>query len=894
MTADAADAPVREPDAGTTPMLRQYLEVKAKDPGALLFFRLGDFYELFFEDAKLASAALGLTLTSRPKGEGRIPMAGVPFHAAKGYIRRLVEQGHRVAVCDQMEAPGEGKGIVRREVTRVVTPGTLLDEADGADALEARWLAALLPGEGGGGALALLDASTGELRCLETTSDEAIREELLRAQPREVLLPAPLDEHPLLAQVPGRRETREAIHFTTARAEALLRERLGVATLDGFGLKGKELAVRAAGAALQYVEETQRARATHVSRIELVEPGGRLLLDPAARAHLEIFRGPDGRRTGTLFSVVDRTSTSAGSRKLARWLAEPLLSLLAIAERHDAVGELAEKALAREDFVAALKGVQDLERLLGRLVLSGPNAGSPRDAGALGASLAALPRIAELARACVSPLLASQAPRLVGLEALASKLATAIRDDAPALARDGGFMRPGYDAELDELTRLLSGGKGAIAELEARERARTGITSLKVRYNNVFGYYLEVTKANLAKIPPDYVRKQTTANAERYVTPELSALEDKVLHAEERSLGLELRLFSELRAVVAERAADLRRAADALATLDALVAFARCAAEYGYVRPTVDESEELDLVGARHPVVERALGAEPFVPNDLKLDGGRKLVVLTGPNMAGKSTVMRQVALIQLLAQAGSFVPAERARLGVADRLFTRVGAGDDLARGQSTFMVEMAETSAILRRATRRSLLILDEIGRGTSTFDGLSIAWAVAEHLHDAVQARTLFATHYHELTDLARERSRVVNLSMAVRELDLKIVFLRKLVPGGATKSFGIQVARLAGLPDSVVARAREVLANLETAELDPEGRPTLAGHGRRAARTAQLGLFGAPPQPAPTEPPPPTLSPEERGALDTLRALDVNATTPLAALTLLAELARRLRG
>ncbi len=873
-----------EPSAAT-PMLRQYFETKSLHPDAIVLFRLGDFYEMFFDDAKVASAALGLTLTGRPQGATRIPMCGVPHHSARGHVQRLIELGHKVVFCDQVETAGAGK-LVRREVTRVVTPGTLLDEEAQT---EARWLAALAPSPKGGGGLALLEASTGELVCMESDSDEALRDEILRAAPREILLPAPMSDHPLLARASARRESREVGHFDSARAGALLMRRFGVATLDGYGLKGKDFAIAAAGAALQYVEETQRAQAVHVSRIELLEPSGRLLLDPAARAHLELFRGPDGRRTGTLMSVIDRTVTAPGSRRLGRWIAEPLTDLFAIRARQDAVAELAEHALLRGDLLERLGGVQDLERLLGRLVLDSGGSGNARDAAALGASLAALPSLASLASACKTVVIIELAPAMTGLDDLAAHLARAIRESPPPTLRDGGYMRPGYNAELDELTELLTGGKGAIAALEAEERARTGIASLKVRYNNVFGYYIEVTKANLAQVPADFVRKQTTAGGERFVTPALQALEDKVLHAEERALALEARLFAELRVAISARAAEVRRAAGAVATLDALLAFARCAAEYGYTRPDVDDSNALSLVGARHPVIERQVTGEPFVPNDFELVDGKKLVVLTGPNMAGKSTVMRQVALIQILAQAGSFVPAQRARVGVADRLFTRVGAGDDLARGQSTFMVEMAETSAILRRATSRSLLILDEIGRGTSTFDGLSIAWAIAEYIHDTVTARTLFATHYHELCDLARERPQVLNLSMGVREIEGRVVFLRKLVAGGASRSYGIQVARLAGLPESVVARAQEVLANLEASELDPEGLPSLA-HAKGKSRRAidQLGLFGETKKPAG-----PALSTSDAAALAALRAIVPETLTPLAALNLLAELVAKIK-
>jgi DNA mismatch repair protein MutS len=875
-----------------TPMVRQYLEIKARYPEAILLFRLGDFYEMFFDDARRASEILEITLTSRAKGDDRIPMCGVPYHSARGYIARLVETGLSVAVCDQVEEPGPGKALVRREVTRVITPGMVLDEG----LLEARadhFLAAVAPGEGGLG-LALLDASTGEFRCAQVAGENVLVEELGRAAPREVIVPKTLEAEPLAAlaekALPG-----VAVHawdetaFEFRRAEAALLRQLGVRTLDGFGLGGMRAAVAAAGAALAYLAETQKGTAAHVDRIAVFHPEGHLVLDEATRTNLEIFRTiMGGKKKGSLLGILDRSVTAPGGRTLSRWLSYPLLDVAEIRRRHDAVGELAGRGVLRSELTDALREVQDLERLLGKLSLG---AGNARDLRALGTSLSRLPAVAALLATAEAPLLAGLAPELGGLEDLAAELLAAVVDEPPAVTGEGGMFRRGYRPELDELLDLAASGKDFLGRLESRERERTGINSLKVRYNKVFGYYLEVTKPNLHLVPADYVRKQTTANAERFITEDLKTYEEKILGAEEKRIELEKRLFEELRGKVVACASAVRRAASAIGTADALLSFARTAAEYGYVRPEVDEGDVLELVEARHPVVERNLSGEAFVPNDVRLDREKaQVVVITGPNMSGKSTVLRQTALAVLLAQAGSFVPARSARIGLVDRIFCRVGASDNLARGQSTFMVEMVETAAILNGATERSLVILDEIGRGTSTFDGLSIAWAVAEHLHDRIGARTLFATHYHELVELAREKPRVKNCTVAVAEQGGKVIFLRKLVAGGASRSYGIEVAKLAGLPPEVLARAREILRALEANELDPEGRAVFArkGKGRRAPAVDQLGLF------APRPPPGPSVAPEALAVIEELKAVQVERTTPLEALALLDRLRRRLGG
>jgi DNA mismatch repair protein MutS len=849
-------------------MLRQYHEAKAQAGDALLFFRLGDFYELFYDDARIAAQLLGITLTSRAKGDDRVPMAGVPHHAAKGYIARLVAAGHKVAICDQVEVPGPGKQLVRREIVRLVTPGTLVDE----DALEAReriWLAAVAI-LGDRAALALLDASTGELRALPPSNFAGVLDELQRVRPREVLLPENSSGADQVRKASGAARVELRLFRDPPAAEQLLKRHLGVGTLDGFGLRDP-LLVQAAAEALAYLQETQRSAAQHVVSVQVEQPSRCLWIDPSAVQNLELFRGPDGRRTATLLSVVDRTLTAAGGRMLARWLAAPLLDLAAIGARQDAVEELSQAAVAREELSEELRGVLDVERLLGRLAMG---QGAPRDLGALRGSLQQMPLLAGVLDSRAAPLLKELAPPLLGLPELSGLLLRALVDEVPA-GRDPGFVRPGFRPELDELADLAQGGRAAIAAMEAAERSRTGIQSLKIRYNRIFGFYIEITKANLHLVPSDYQRKSSTVGAERFVTPALAEHEARVLSAEERRSALEAKIFEELRTAVLARSVELRACAEAAAQADALLSLARIAAESGWVRPLVDNDEIIEIVAGRHPVVERALSASgdgPFVPNDLFLDGQRRLIVLTGPNMAGKSTAMRQVALIAVLAQSGSFVPAARARIGLVDRLFTRVGAADDLARGQSTFMVEMAECARILHQATPRSLLLLDEVGRGTSTFDGLAIAWAVAEHIHDVLKARTLFATHYHELCDLAREKPRAVNLTMAVTEVEGRVIFLRKIIAGAASRSYGIHVAKLAGLPERVLQRAREILENLEAHELDEAGRPALAGSRK------QLGLFQAPAK--------------EHPLLEALRKLDLSRTTPLEALLWLSEQQKKL--
>ncbi len=836
---------------------------------------MGDFYEMFYEDALTAARALDLTLTSRSKDAngGGIPMCGVPHHAMDGYLTRLVRKGFRVAICEQVEDPRQAKGLVRREVVRVVSPGTLTD-AGYLDAREPAFLMAISTPPGGGplGA-ALLDLSTGEFSAAEYADAAAVSDEIAILHPREIVAAADTD---LAALVPAIGElelpvTRlEPWAFELSAAERTLVEQLGTQGLAGFGLEGHPAAIAASGALVQYLRDTQKADLVHVRTVHFREAADGLLIDPTTLQHLEVIEGADRTRAGSLLHEIDRTVTAMGGRMLRAWLIRPLVALEPIRDRLDAVEELAFRTTERGKFRETLKAVQDLERLIARTALG--RAG-PRDLVGLKQSLAVVPRIRLLLEELQAPLNLSLLAALDDLADIRAAIETTLTDDPPALARDGGFVRDGVDGDLDELRGISRSGKQFIADMEARERARTGITSLKVRYNRVFGYYIEVSKSNLHAVPDDYQRKQTIAGGERYVTPTLKEYEQKVLGADERILELEVAIFERLRTQVGGEAPRIQDTARALATLDVLSSLAEVAALFNYTKPHMHEGDEMTALDVRHPVVERH-APDAFVPNDIALDGGaRQLVILTGPNMGGKSTYLRQTALLCLLAQAGSFVPAREAKLPIVDRLFARVGASDNIARGQSTFMVEMQETAAILNAATSRSLVVLDEIGRGTATFDGLSIAWAVAEHLATNTRARpkTLFATHYHELTDLADSTAGVVNFHVAAREWNDGIVFLRKILPGRSDRSYGIQVARLAGLPPAVVQRARAILDSLERDELSRGGRPALSGVP--IGPQEQLGLFQA--------------APDDRLARR-LREIDVNTLTPLDALSMLAAL------
>jgi DNA mismatch repair protein MutS len=864
--------------------MRQYFDAKRQYRTAILFFRMGDFYEMFYEDALVASRALELTLTSRSKDASgtSVPMCGIPYHAADSYIARLVRKGYRVAICEQVEDPKKAKGVVKREVVRVVSPGTLTD-ASYLDAKEPAFLMAVFPVTDVGYGVALVDVSTGEFSVAEyggRDGAQALRDEIAVLHPREIIVAA---GHDLAALVPLIRERGvtvtevEGWHFELETARQMLLDQLRVSNLEGFGLERRQTAVCAAGGLLRYLRDTQKADLAHVRSIRFKDSTDCVIIDPTTLEHLEIVESSRGGRQGSLLHEIDRTITAMGSRMLRAWLLRPLVAMEAIRDRLDAVEELAFRTTDRGKLRDTLKSVQDLERLTSRVALS---TAGPRDLVGLRQSLVAVPRVCALLSACQAPLIKSLVGELDELADVREWIESTIHDEPPALARDGGFIRDGLDPEIDELRHISRSGKQVIAELEEQERARTGISSLKVRFNRVFGYYIEVSKSNLHAVPDDYQRKQTIAGGERFVTPALKDYEQKVLGADERIVERELELFEGLRQRVSSESPRILDTARALAALDVLAALAETATVCNYIKPHVDDGDALAAVDLRHPVVER-LAAGAFVPNDVTLNGStHQLVVLTGPNMGGKSTYLRQVALLCVLAQSGSFVPAREARIGVVDRIYARVGASDNIARGQSTFMVEMQETAHILNGATSRSLVVLDEIGRGTATYDGLSIAWAVAEHLatNDRARPKTLFATHYHELTDLADALPGVVNAHVTAREWKDDIVFLHKILPGRSDRSYGIQVARLAGLPGSVIARARSILTSLEHDELSRGGRPSLSGAA--PAPQQQLGLFQA------------TVNEEDEKLKERIREIDLNRTTPLEALQLLADLKKDL--
>src|SRR5687767_7505601 len=831
--------------------MRQYFEAKRQYRHALLFFRMGDFYEMFYEDALVASRALDLTLTSRSKDSSgaAVPMCGVPFHAADGYITRLVKKGYRVAICEQIEDPKKAKGVVKRDVVRVVSPGTLTDAAY-LDAREPAFLMAILTASGAAGAasaiygVALIDLSTGEFDVAEYNGPEgltSLREEIAVLRPREIVVATGHDVSaliPEIAQIGASITEIDGWHFELESARQTLIDQLRVGSLEGFGLERRQAAVCAAGALVRHLRDTQKAELAHVRTVRLRQLADGLLIDPTTLKHLEVVESTEGGRAGSLLDEIDRTVTPMGCRLLRTWLLRPLTSLEAIRDRLDAVEELAVRTTDRGKVRETLKSVQDLERLISRIALS---TAGPRDLSALSRSLAAVPRLQLLLSECQAPLVKSLCGELDELADVRQWIDSAIADEPPALAREGGFVRDGFDQGVDELRHISRSGKQVIAEMEDAERRRTGIASLKVRFNRVFGYYIEISKSNLHAVPADYIRKQTIAGGERFITPALKEYEEKVLGADERILEREVELFEQLRARVAAESTRIQDTARALATLDVLAGLAETAALSNYIKPQVHDSDEMSVVDGRHPVVERRCNGA-FVPNDTILDGATKqLVILTGPNMGGKSTYLRQTALVSLMAQSGSFVPATRAKLGIVDRIYARVGASDNITRGQSTFMVEMQETANILHGATSRSLVVLDEIGRGTATYDGLSIAWAVAEYLATNQRGRpkTLFATHYHELTDLADALPGVVNAHVAAREWQDDIVFLHKIVPGRSDRSYGIQVARLAGMPPSVIARARAILEALEHDELTRGGRPSISGTSSEPQQ--QLGLF-----------------------------------------------------
>lgn len=839
-------------------MMAQYRRIKMELPkDALLLFRLGDFYEMFFEDAVEGARLLNVALTKR----GVIPMCGIPFHAANGYIARILKAGRKVAICDQMEEARPGQ-LVKREVTQILSPGTHFDERLLA-AERNNFVAALCP-VGKRTGLAVVDLTTGDFKVTELEGEQALSTELERLRPAEIIFP---EEAALGGKLDGQfaavARGYEGWVFAPETAVFTLREHFKVASLDGFGLRGRDAAVGAAGGALHYLTQHLRRDAAHLTRLSFYIASDFLTLDATTLRTLEVLE-PLHAGGQSLFAAMNRTATPMGARKLRDWLALPLANVGEIRERQEAVAIWMRQVSALEQFREQLKEVRDLERTISRVSIGTGNA---RDLQSIARALSAAPclrRIVEQAargeetdrlreeifpEASGDGLLVKLAARISALPELVDLLNRALHDEPPLAIKDGGMIREGYDAALDELRNATRDGKDWIAKLQQDEIERTGISSLKVRFNSVFGYYIEITKTHLDKVPPEYTRKQTVANAERFITPALKEVEGKILGAEERATKLEYEIFLRLREAVIAHLATIQDTAQSLAELDVLGGFAETARLFGHVRPDVRDEGVLTIEEGRHPVLDQALREERFVPNDTRLDGREEqIAIITGPNMAGKSTFIRQVALIGLLAQTGAFVPARAARIDLIDRIFTRIGASDDLARGQSTFMVEMCETANILNNATQRSLIILDEIGRGTSTFDGLSLAWSIVEHLHNQVGAKTLFATHYHELTELVGRLRRVRNYNVAVREWNDQIIFLRKIVQGGTDKSYGIQVARLAGVPKAVIDRAKEILGNLEESELTPEGKPRRSRAQRereklqQLAPAPQLDLFG----------------------------------------------------
>ncbi|MGB0122194.1 MAG: DNA mismatch repair protein MutS [Silvibacterium sp.] len=851
--------------------MRQYWAAKRQHPDALLFFRMGDFYELFFEDAKTASRELQITLTARDK-ERAIPMCGVPWHAAEGYISRLLRKGFRIAICEQLEDPKLTKKIVRRDVTRVLTPGTSIDSS--LESSENNYLAAVHVATGTVG-LAYLDLSTGDFRATEFTGATAMAlcaDELAKLNPSEILAAssAPLNENPAMAAAIERVKTRTAVEdwaFARDYAVPLLERQMGTASLEGFGLAHHGAAATAAGVVVHYVRQTQQNDAGHVDTIRYYERSQHMHLDQVTVRNLELLEPIFSESGGeaTLFRTLDCLMTPMGKRLLRTSILRPLLDTGEIQKRYDAVAAAKRDLIPREQIRRCLGGILDLERLLARISL---DSAGPRDVLALAASLSHLPELKDSLGSLESPFWQTAQAGLDVLEDLCSAVISTLMAEPPVTLADGGVIASGVDAELDELRAISHSGRSSIAAIEERERQRTGIHSLKVRFNSVFGYYIEITKSNLNNVPSDYERKQTLVNAERFTTPELKDYETKVLTAQERCVEIEKRIFAELRRRLMESAGRIRKTSTAVAEIDLLTSFAHLAALRNYTQPLLEPSSVLEIAGGRHPVIEHLLdeaGADRFVPNDLYLDtDGSCLLLLTGPNMGGKSTYLRQAALLAILAQMGSFVPAERMRYGIVDRVYTRIGASDNVARGRSTFMVEMTETATILNTATSQSLILLDEMGRGTSTFDGLALAWATVEYLHAHVGARTLFATHYHELTILAEQLTKLRNLRVAVKESPNGIVFLHAIEEGPANKSYGIDVARLAGLPPQVIQRARQVLKQHERSERQNVAAETEA--------PLQMTMF----------------TPLSQRILDRLEETDINSLTPLQALSLLDEL------
>jgi len=866
-----------------TPVIKQYLQIKQQYPDAILFFRMGDFYEMFFEDAYVGSRELDIVLTSRDKGQkDGVPLCGIPYHAAETYIPRLLEKGYKVAICEQVEDPKAAKGIVKREVIRVLTPGLAM-EALHLGRGENQYLMGFVA-EGEVFGLAFLDNSTGEIKTCQISGFDLFLNEALRNEPKEILSSGKFQEHSCFGRFKKTFENGLINFLEDSKSDGLqdlsqVRKQFPqeVEFIQG----NAPLAALAAEMVLRYAEENQKKVLSHLRPLSFYRVQDFMVVDEMTKRNLEVAQSLfDKGKKGSLFWVLDETMTALGSRKLRQWLNYPLMDVREIEGRLGAVSELKEKKIERKNLREGLKEIQDIERLTTRIFLGQANA---RDLIGLKKSVQALPLFKTVLQTFDASQLQGVSADISDFDDLVQLLESSIVENPPLTVREGGMIKAGYDTELDSLRQITKEGKGWIFKLEAEEKKKTGIASLKIRYNQVFGYYIEITKSNLHLVPDQYIRKQTLVNAERFITPELKEYETKVLGAEEAICQLEYRLFEEIRKSVSGFTPRLQKTASAVAALDVLCSLAEIADRHRYVRPVVNEEESVTIYDGRHPVLERIDLLERFVPNDTHLDTREdQILIITGPNMAGKSTYLRQVALIILMAQMGSFVPAREARIGVVDRVFTRIGALDNLMMGQSTFMVEMMETARILNQTTSKSLVILDEIGRGTSTFDGLSIAWAVAEHLHDhpSFRPKTLFATHYHELTELALTKERVKNFNVAVKEWNGEIIFLRKIVAGGANRSYGIQVARLAGLPQSVIDRAKEILSNLEKGELDAAGMPKIATSKKSIAKSRpspQLSLFA---QPDPVR--------------DALKDLRIDQLTPLEALNMLDKLKRKAEG
>ena len=857
-----------------TPMIKQYLEIKSQYPDSLLFFRLGDFYEMFFEDAQVASKELDIALTSRNKGhEDSVPLCGVPYFTAETYISKLLQKGYKVALCDQVEDPKIAKGIVRREVVRVFTPGLAMDAVHLGTGENNYLMGFCVEGEVFG--LSFLDLSTGELKTSQISGFEPFLNEALRNEPKEILSLKRFQEHPYFEKFKKTFENELISFLDDSKFESfpcLSKIQEGSIPLQA------PLAAIAAEMVLHYAEVNQKTSLDHIRSISLYRIQDFMVIDEVTKKNLEITQPLfDQGKKGSLFWVLDEAITPMGSRKLRQWLNYPLMEIREIERRLEGVSELKERKIERKQLRESLRGIQDIERLISRIYLGHANA---RDLVGLKNSLLNLPLLKAGLEPFAAPMIKEFTSEIENFDDLCQLLESSIIETPPLTIKEGGIIKTNYDKELDELREIGREGKGWILRLEAEERKKTGISSLKVRYNQVFGYYIEVTKTNLHLVPDRYIRKQTLVNAERFITPELKEFESKVLGAEEAICQLEYRLFEDIRRKVSNEASKLQKTASAIAAIDILASMAEIADRYRYVRPVVNEEDEIVIRDGRHPVLERMGLSERFVPNDTQMNTQEhQILIITGPNMAGKSTYLRQVALIVLMAQMGCFVPASEAKIGVVDRIFTRIGASDNIMRGQSTFMVEMMETARILNQATSRSLVVLDEIGRGTSTFDGLSIAWAVAEYLHDQsfLRPKTLFATHYHELTELALTKERVKNYNVAVKEWSGEIIFLRKIVEGGTARSYGIQVARLAGLPQKVIDRAKEILSNLESGELDAMGMPKIA-------MTKRVILKPQPPLQ-------PSLFSQSDPVRSKLKKIKIDQLTPIEALNILDELKKK---